>query len=158
MCALGARLHLLSQEGPRVLEAKDFYANDGIHYLRKRPDELLVDIELPEPNGWRATYRKLRRREAFDFPVLGVAVRLDFDGDIVRDARIWLGAVASAPIQAAESENAIRGRRLTDDAVAQAAELAFRPAKPMDNTDFHLHWRKEMVKHFVREALLELRL
>ncbi len=157
MCAIGARLHFLSKDGERVIEAKDLYVNDGIRYLRKRPEELLVDIELPHPNGWRATYRKLRRREAFDFPVLGVAVRLAFDGEIVRDARIWLGAVASAPIQARDSEDAIRGKRLTDDAIAQAADLAFRPAKPMDNTDFHLHWRKEMVRHFVREALRELR-
>jgi len=175
LCAIGARLRLVSKAGERTVDAADFFDDDGIAYLQKRPDEILVDVELPPPPAarsaamgmalgssslggqWRATYRKLRRRGAFDFPVLGVAARLDFAGDVVRDARIWLGAVSSAPIRAVESEEAVRGTPLSDETIARAAELAFRPAKPMDNTDFHLHWRKEMVKHFVRAALSELR-
>jgi len=157
LCAMGARLRFVSKSGERVLPARALYANDGIHYLAKRSDEILVDIELPEANGWRATYWKLRRRGAFDFPVLGVAASLHFDGEVVREARIFLGAVSSAPIEALESQRAICGQPLTDEAIRKAADLAFRPAKPMDNTDFHLHWRKEMVKHFVRQALEELR-
>lgn len=157
MCALEARLHFRSTDGERTIHAKEFYANDGIHYLRKRPNELLVEIELPAPNGWRATYAKLRRRGAFDFPVLGVAACLHFDGDVVRNAKIFLGAVSSAPIEAVDSQKAVVGQSLSEETIRHAAELAFRPAKPMDNTDFHLHWRKEMVKHFVRTALIELR-
>jgi 4-hydroxybenzoyl-CoA reductase subunit beta len=157
LCALGAKLKFQSKDGERVIDAGELYQNDGIQYLKKRPDELLVDIELPAPNGWRATYLKLRRRGAFDFPVLGVAVRLAFEGAVVKDARIWLGAVSSAPVHAVESEQAILGKPLTDDAIAKAAEAAFKPAKPMDNTDFHLHWRKEMVKNYVRTALAALR-
>lgn len=157
LCALGAKLRLASAAGERVIEAKDLYRRDGIHYLTKRPDELLTEIELPEPDGWRATYWKLRRRGAIDFPVLGVAVRLGFEGDRVADARIWLGAVASSPIEAVESAKALVGQPLSDERIGEAANLAYRPAKPMENTDFYLHWRKEMVRHYVRGALEELR-
>src|SRR5467141_3108607 len=52
---------------------------DGIDYLKKRADELLVDIHLPPTNGWRASYQKLRRRGAFDFPVLGVAACIHYE-------------------------------------------------------------------------------
>ena len=58
---------------------------------------------LPPADGWRSAYLKLRRRGSFDFPVLGVAVALRMDGDIVREARIVLGAVASQPREAAGS-------------------------------------------------------
>ena len=79
MVAIGAKLRFASTLGERVIAAAGLYNDDGIDYLHKRPDELLVDIELPRTNGWRATYHKLRRREAFDFPVLGVAAWIDTD-------------------------------------------------------------------------------
>ncbi|MEI6243928.1 MAG: hypothetical protein WCQ64_02685, partial [Acidobacteriota bacterium] len=43
------------------------------------------------------------------------------------------------------------------DVIAAAAEAAFDVAKPMDNTDFELLWRKKMVRSLVTNALRELR-
>src|SRR5262245_44237758 len=100
MMAIGARFRFISPEGERMVDAADVYNNDGIHYLNKRPDELLVGIHVTRPRGLRASYRKLRRRGAFDFPVLGVAAAVEFSKTgIVESARIILGGVAPAPIQ-----------------------------------------------------------
>ena len=60
MVAIGAKLRFVSTLGERVIDAAGLYNDDGIDYLRKRPDELLVDIHLPPTNGWRASYQKLR--------------------------------------------------------------------------------------------------
>src|SRR2546430_10502047 len=79
MVAIGAKFRLASTLGERMIDAAAFYHDDGIDYLKKRPDELLVEIHLPPLNGWRASYHKLRRRGAFDFPVLGVAAWLQVD-------------------------------------------------------------------------------
>src|SRR6202171_3802482 len=70
MVAIGAKFRLVSTLGERMIDASGFYNDDGIDYLKKRPDELLVDIHLPPINGSRASYQKLRRRGAFAFPVL----------------------------------------------------------------------------------------
>ncbi len=155
--ALGAEFVLAGPEDERVVPAARFYHNDGINYLTKRPDEILTGVRLPGPNGCDATYWKLRRRGSFDFPVLGVAAWIAWDGDTVRDARIVLGAVASYPQDVAEAAHAIVGTRLDDEAVDAAATAAFRPSKPMDNTDFGLAWRKEMTRNYVAGALRELR-
>jgi 4-hydroxybenzoyl-CoA reductase subunit beta len=162
--ALGAEVTLASTRSTRRIAAGALYRNDGIQYLTKEPDELLVAIHLPAATSvaggavrWRATYRKLRRRDAFDFPVLGVAARVDVAADgTVRAARIVLGAVASHPVEVAEAAQAIVGSRLDPTAIAAAADAAFRPAKPMDNTDFTLSWRKEMVRVHVQRALEDL--
>src|SRR5918911_671910 len=91
---------LISTLGERLVEARGFYNDDGIDYLRKRPDELLAEIQLPPAAGWRAVYKKLRRRGAFDFPVLGVAARLDVEeGGAVQSARVVLGGIAPAPLE-----------------------------------------------------------
>ena len=157
MVALDAQYLLVSSTGERVVPAARFYANDGINYLTKQPGEILSEVRLPPPDGWDATYLKLRRRGSFDFPVLGVAAWIRWDGATVAAARIVLGAVASHPQEVPEAAQAIVGGDLTDDAIAAAATAAFRPAKPMDNTDFGLAWRKEMTRLYVKRALQELR-
>jgi len=155
--ALDAQLVLVGPEGERVLPAEKFFNDDGIRYLSKHPDEILTEVRLPALDGWDATYWKLRRRGSIDFPVLGVAVWIKWDGALVADARVVLGAVASYPMSVVESAQAVIGTELEDDAVDAAAAAAFKPAKPMDNTDFGLAWRKEMTRTYVRGALEQLR-
>ena len=158
LIVLGATASLVSAAGRRELPVADLYNNDGMYYLTRRSDEILTAVRVPDTTGWRSTYWKLRRRGSFDFPVLGVAaaVRLARDGT-VEDARLVLGAVSSAPLVAARAADALKGRPLTDEAVAEAADLAFTIAKPMDNTDFTLHWRKRVSRDFVGYALRDLR-
>jgi carbon-monoxide dehydrogenase medium subunit len=84
-------------------------------------------------------------------------VRVDLERDgTVSAARIVLGAVASYPMEVPEAAAAVVGRRLDASTIAAAADAAFRPAKPMDNTDFTLGWRKEMVRVYVQRALEEV--
>lgn len=158
MVALGARVRLVSTLGERTVTAAALYNDDGINYLRKRHDELLADIRLPPRNGWRATYKKLRRRGAFDFPVLGVAVRLDVEKDgTVRDAKVILGGIAPAPVEVKEAVAALVGGVLNEERMRLAAEACYIKARPLDNTDFVMNWRKQMTKPYVLRALAELR-
>jgi xanthine dehydrogenase YagS FAD-binding subunit len=89
--------------------------------------------------------------------VLSVGAALRQEGGRVAEARLVLGGVASAPIRLTRSEQVIEGRTLDEAAVADAAEAAAGPSRPMDNTDFSFLWRKEMTKKFVKAALRELR-
>jgi 4-hydroxybenzoyl-CoA reductase subunit beta len=160
LMALGANVTLVSTtNGPRELPLSDLYRNDGIDYITRRHDEVLTHVLLPPALGWTSVYWKLRRRGSFDFPVLSVAAAVKLGkGRVVEDARIVLGAVASRPMEAEDAATALIGKSLDDDAViAAAADAAFGHAKPMDNTDFVLHWRKRVVREFVTYALRELR-
>ncbi len=158
LMALGARVRLVASHSDRTIALGDLYQNDGMHYLRRRPDEILTEILLDPPDGMKSVYWKLRRRGSFDFPVLSVAACARFDdGKRVEQARIVLGAVASQPLNCPEAAQGLVGQALTDGAITEAAERAARWAKPMDNTDFTLHWRKRVTAEFVSLALRELR-
>ena len=166
MVAIGAEYRLVgpSPAAERVVPAARFYHNDGINYLTKQPDEILAAVRLPPPDGWDAVYHKLRRRGSFDFPVLGVAAWVKWqrgsrnaERETVAEARIVLGGVASWPQEMPEAAAALAGTALEDAAIAAAAEAAYRPAKPLDNTDFDLSWRKQMTRVYVTRALEELR-
>jgi 4-hydroxybenzoyl-CoA reductase subunit beta len=155
--ALGASITLVSTRGARTLPLEALYANDGMHYLTRQPDEILTEIVLPDPRGWRSAYWKLRRRGAFDFPVAAAAVAARLDGPRVADVRIVLGALASRPLGCARAEDLLKDRLLDDEAIEAAAQAAAELAKPMDNTDFELVWRKKMARVLVRDALREVR-
>jgi 4-hydroxybenzoyl-CoA reductase subunit beta len=155
LMALGARVRLVSATGERELPLEDLYNNDGIDYLRRRPDEILTEVTLPQ--GWKSTYWKLRRRGAFDFPVLGVGAAIRFAGDVVEEARIALGAVASRPFLAEKAGEFLKGKRLSDEVIEEAARLVASRAKPMDNADLDLYWRKDVTASFAGYALCELR-
>jgi len=158
LIALDARLRLASVGGEREVAIADLYRNDGIEYLTRKPEEVLTAVLLQDMQGWRSSYWKLRRRGSFDFPVLGVAaaVKLAADGT-VEAARIALGAVASRPFLVPKVGEALVGRRLGDDAIGEAAATVASRAKPMDNADMDLYWRKEVVASFTGYALRELR-
>ena len=158
LMALGARVRLVSRSGEREVPLTDLYQNDGIHYIKRQPNELLTEVFLESLHSWKSTYWKLRRRGSFDFPVLSVAaaVRLSSKG-IVEDARIVVGSVACLPLVAVEASNFLKGQQLNQDSIAQAAALAARVAKPLDNTDFDMTWRKRVTAEFVTNALRELR-
>lgn len=158
LIALGASVTLASAEGTRRIPLATLYQNDGINYLARRPTEVLTKIHLPRADGWRSAYWKLRRRGSFDFPVLSVAAAARLAGDgTVEDARLVLGAVASQPIEARAAAASLVGQPLTPETIARAADLAAQPARPMDNTDFSLVWRKRVTRDFVSYALAELR-
>jgi len=155
LIALNAEVKLEGAEGERWIPAASLYQNDGIEYLSRRPDEILTAVKIPA--GWRSTYWKLRRRGAFDFPILGVAVALKFSGDVVDEARVALGAAASRPFLVEKASEYLKGKKLTDDVIAEASTLLANRAKPMDNTDMDLYWRKEVADDFAGYALRELR-
>ncbi|HZM34232.1 MAG TPA: FAD binding domain-containing protein [Burkholderiales bacterium] len=155
LIALNAVVGLESAQGKREIPLENLYKNDGIEYLSRRPDEILTEVKVAA--GWKSTYWKLRRRGSFDFPILGVAVALKFDKEVIIDARVALGAVASRPFLVEKASEFLKGKILSDEVIAQAADLVANRAKPMDNTDMDLYWRKEVADDFAGYALRELR-
>jgi 4-hydroxybenzoyl-CoA reductase subunit beta len=159
LCALGAEVTLASAGGERRIPVEDLFADDGIQHLTKKPGEILSAVHLPAPvAGARSAYVKLRRRGSFDFPVLGIAAsaRLRPDGT-VEDARIFVSGTASRPTKAQEAAAFLAGRKLTDeDVLREAAELIAHVARPLQNTDFSMSWRKQAAREFAARALRNL--
>jgi 4-hydroxybenzoyl-CoA reductase subunit beta len=156
LIALDASVVLAGPEQDREIPVARLYGPDGIQYLAKRPEEVLAEIRVPDRRGWRAVYRKLRRRGSIDFPLLGVAVAVRLGGGVVEEARIVLGAVHTHPIEATEAVAFLLGRPLDAETIDAAARLAAKPAKPLDNADLVYSWRKRMVRIEVGRALREL--
>jgi len=151
--ALGALVTLAGPNGDRELPVAALYKDDGIDYMAKQPSEVVTSLQLPAAGATRTAYVKLRRRGSIDFPIAGAAVALRLDGPLVTSCRIVLSAVASHPLEAAEAGEFMIGRRVDEESARAAAEIAAKPAKPLDNADLSHFWRKRMVRVVVEQAL-----
>jgi len=155
LIAYGATVHLAGPDGERFVRLEDFYRNDGIDAWARSSREIVTKITVPPPQpGTRSAYAKLRLRNSFDFPIVGVAAVLEADASgACRAARIVLNAVASRPVEAVEAGRALIGSRLEPSALDAAAEAAFAAGKPLDNTSGSIPYRKRMIRAFARRAL-----
>jgi CO/xanthine dehydrogenase FAD-binding subunit len=160
LAALGARVTLVWREGERAIPVEELFRDDGIAYLGKRTDEIVADVLLAKESdaqACRSAFWKLRRRGSIDFAVLSAAAAVWTDpGGVVEKARIYLGAVASAPMAAEEAAQSLLGKPLTEETIATAARLARNVATPFDNTDFQAQWRSVRVERYAAAALREI--
>lgn len=156
--ALNASVRLVSASGERVVPLREFYQNDGMNFHTMKPDEILVEVVIPpQPQGFRGGYMKLRRREAIDYPMLGVAVGLVMDEKgICKDVSIVLGAVFSCPFEVLQARDILIGKKITGKEIEEASQIAQDVAKPMDLTNFRPGYRKRMVKVFTKRLLESL--
>jgi 4-hydroxybenzoyl-CoA reductase subunit beta len=156
LVALGARVRLVSTAGEREIPIAALYHDDGMAYLTKRRDEIVTGIVVPgaaDAKSCRTAFFKLRRRGSIDFGVLSVAVALWMDGELVRDARVVLGSIASLPSSADDVARALIGERLSVASIAAAAAKARSAATPMDNTDLDPRWRGQVTPVHVERTL-----
>ncbi len=155
LMAFGARLTLRSSSGERVVALEDFYT--GVRQTIMREDEMLIDIAFPLPSeASRSTFCKLGLRRAQAISVMNAAVVLTMDGDVVQKANITLGSVAPSIVHASEAETFLRGKRLTTDTIAQAADLAAQAADPIDDIRGSAEYRRKMVRVLTKRALQSL--
>jgi carbon-monoxide dehydrogenase medium subunit len=154
--ALDACLTLRSVRGVRTLSFSDFY--QGVRRTALAPDEVVTDIVFPalQPNQ-RGVFAKIGLRRANAIAVVNAAAVITLDGRLIADARITLGSVAPTIIRASRAELMLVGRELTDDCIAEAAQLSAREASPIDDIRAGSDYRRDSVRALVRRALTALR-
>ncbi|HET6562342.1 MAG TPA: xanthine dehydrogenase family protein subunit M [Marmoricola sp.] len=134
LTALDAVVVVLGSEGERRIAVEELHRLPG-----DRPSEdtvlahgeLITAVELPRfPAARRSTYYKARDRASYAFALVSVAAGIELDGDVVRDVRIAWGGVAHKPWRAHRAEDVLRGRRFSEEAVREAADVELAEAKP----------------------------
>src|ERR1700757_1163934 len=133
LVALDASVNLLGPKGTRSIKLDDFYllpegSPDREHAIE--PGELITGVTVPHADWYRrSAYLKIRDRESYEFALCSAAVALDMDGPQIRDARIAAGGVGTKPWTLPEVAQALIGKRVSQEAFEQAAEIATKGAR-----------------------------
>ncbi|HVC80094.1 MAG TPA: FAD binding domain-containing protein [Chloroflexota bacterium] len=155
LIALGAEMMLVSHAGERVVPLAEFYP--GFRRTVLRADELVREIRVPTfgPDR-RGLFLKLGLRRAQAISVINLAVVLDFDGAVVREARIALGCLAPTIVRSARAEAWLVGKRLDAAAGAEAARLVRADVAPIDDLRGSADYRLATVESLTIHALERL--
>jgi len=151
MLALGAAFVLQGSDGERVVAADDFFLD--LYDTALEPDEVLTEIRIPIPaagTGW--CYAKLKRKIG-DFATAAAAVLLTMKGDTVKDVSIALTNAGVTALKAREAEDSLRGKKLDDAAMAEAARLAMSICKPAEDQRGSVEYKIAMSGEMTQRAL-----
>ncbi|MGC9015359.1 MAG: FAD binding domain-containing protein [Conexivisphaera sp.] len=154
LLVLGAAVRLSSSKGTREIPVEEFII--GPHRTARGEDELLTSVRVNrQPQGYRWFLEKLGLRSANAVSVASVSglVMLDADGRTVEDARIALGAVAPTAIRARRAEEVLRGRKLDEDTMWDAAEAAAAESSPITDVRGSAAYRRMAVAGLLYRAL-----
>lgn len=159
--ALNARYRIASQLGERWEPAGEF--STGLFETTLKPDELLIEIQIPPMtprSGW--SIQEVSRRH-HDFAMAGVVVWLALDGsDRCRDLLMVFFSVGDRPMLAQNAAAAVKGYALDPEAIQAAAEIASRedidPASDIHATaEFRRHLSRVLAGRAIAEAVSRAR-
>jgi len=144
-------LALDAKSGSRTVKARDFFSGPFSTVLE--PTEVLSEIRIPAARPQTGgAYLKLERKVG-DFATVAVAVHLQMDGGKVGSAGIGLTAVGPQNIKAEQAEAALRGARLDDATIKEAAALAADAAEPKADHRGSVEYKRNVVRVFTERGL-----
>jgi carbon-monoxide dehydrogenase medium subunit len=133
--ALDAQVTAASDSGTRSIPAQEFFVT---HYTTAlEPHEVATEVRFPSaaPNTG-AAFEEFCRRTG-DFALVGVAAQLTVDNGHVADARLAFAAVASRPVRAHKTEEALKGKAITPAMLADAVALTVEEEGLEPGDDIH---------------------
>jgi carbon-monoxide dehydrogenase medium subunit len=151
LITLDARVVVTGPQGERTIAMQDLFAGYFETVLAR--DELITQIIVPPQAGRRSVYLKVTTRSADDWPALGVAVSLQGDGKVIREARVAVSAATEKPVRLAEAENVLRGATLSDALLSRAGDAAADEVETIDDVRGSADYKRQLVRVYVRRAI-----
>jgi carbon-monoxide dehydrogenase medium subunit len=180
LLVIGTQVKIKSVKEERTVPIEEFFKGPGETLLNT--GEMVKELWVPKPSpNTGSAYHKLQRRLALDLPILGVSVLLSLDKSevtcsdllctaspisailhkmeddeiVCKDVRIALGVAAPTPMRAWKAEALLRGKKLSDELLEEAADTASREAQPRDSLRGEAWYRKDMVRVLVKRMAMK---
>jgi aerobic carbon-monoxide dehydrogenase medium subunit len=142
LMALGAGIVVVGRGGERVLEVENLFV--GYYETALAPGELITELRIPAQG---------KRRAAYDWPALGVAVSLEADGKAVRAVRVVVSAATEKAIRLKGAEEVLCGATIDDAVLARAGDAAADEAETVADVRGSAAYKRELLRVYVRRAV-----
>jgi CO/xanthine dehydrogenase FAD-binding subunit len=149
LLALGAEVELAGPDGKRWIALEELFLGPGKTIL-KRDRQILTRIRFPiSRRGTGSAFTRVMRPQGVAIAILNLAVWLKLDDDRrVKHARIALGPSGPRPRRSRAASDALIGRRVTDDSIADVATAL--------STDSHLRTSRHRATLAYRRHLIPI--
>ena len=152
MVALGAQVIATGLKGERVIPIEDFFVS--LFTTALQHEEILTEIRIPVPPARSGgAYFKLERKVG-DFATAAVAAQLTLDDQgTCQKVGMGLTNVGPTPVKARKAEEFLRGKKLDEANIKQAAQLAADESAPSPDLRGPVEYKKGLVKELAKRAL-----
>lgn len=157
LISLKAEATIAGQIGERTMPLEDFFVGPGINVLSENvlgDGDILASIFIPasSPNS-RSIYLKAKERQAMDFALSSIALAVELDDGIIRDARVTLGGVAPTPYRVPQAEATLNGKRISEVVPDDIGAIAVQDAKPLKDNGYKVRLTSSLVRRAINELL-----
>jgi len=149
-------LILVSMRGERRIPYGGFHVD--YRKTRLQPDELIRAVCLPRRfSSYHAHARKVGARHAQAIAKVCLAALGRLSDGVIEDIRLAMGSVAPVPLRLADTERAVRGKRIDPPLVDLARKTAAMEIRPIDDIRSTARYRAAVAGNLVAEFLEQLR-
>ncbi len=155
LLGLGAEVVLTSAKGQRTVSLSEFFLGPNQTVLK--PGEMLTEIRVKSTTQREGSaYQKIGRRQAMTLAVVNSTSRVKLDNHgCIASVNIAVGAAAPTLLRIGAAENLLTGQQLTEEAIREAAEIASKEIKPIDDVHGTAWYRRKITKVLVAQTLRE---
>jgi len=152
--ALRAEIAIAGPNGFRRVAAQDFFVDIFSTALDR--DEILASTHiLPPKPGMRFVYRKIRH-PASGFAVVGIAVGVRLQDDVVAEVSIGVTGAANHAFAGQHAADFLTGKTLSRDNIDQAAKLLSETTECLSDRYASAEYRANLIRIEAARALLAL--
>lgn len=151
LIALEATITMVGPDGERTVPLEEFFTGPGRTVLAQ--NEIVTQFTIPDQRTTGSNYLKFGLRKSGALAVVGVATAVTMEGNIIKDTRITLSAVAPTPLRAKNAEALLIGKEYTDDLLEQAGVAAAAECSPISDIRGSAEYRRDMVRVYTKRSL-----
>tara|TARA_B100000315_G_scaffold260545_1_gene322760 strand:- start:4230 stop:5078 length:849 start_codon:yes stop_codon:yes gene_type:complete len=147
-----AEVVLVASTGTRKVPLNEFFTGPGKSVIQENELLIGVDIAVP-PAGFKGGFGKFGPRPALEIAMASVSVGGVVKDGVISDVRVAFGAVAPTPIRSAETEVALEGKKLDEETISAAGEVASSSVNPITDVRASDWYRRHLIRVMTEEIL-----
>ncbi|MBS7640450.1 MAG: FAD-dependent oxidoreductase [Candidatus Bathyarchaeia archaeon] len=134
----------------RMIPIEKFFTASGLKSTILEPDEMVIEIQVPAPKpGTKSKFMKFALRESIDFPIANCAALVRCKDGVIEDVKVCLNAVAPIPYRATRVEEHVKGKKVDERLIEEAAEKIVEEANPLPYNKYKVSIVKALIKRTV---------
>lgn len=145
----------LKGKSERSLKLRDLYK--GYKQLDKSPDEIVTSVRFKLPGKHtRFHFEKVSKRTYLDIASVNSAIRLDMEGDMIREAHVSAGGVAPIPKYLTNTSAFLAGKPASKDTVRAAIKVMNDEIAPISDARGTADYKRLLLRQLFFAHFLEL--
>ncbi len=154
LVVLEAEMIIQNGKKERTVAAEKFFVSPSIDILRMtvlKNGDILKEIRIPKKwAGSKQYFEKIADRQAWDFPLMNIAMAAKVEGGKITDARMACGAVQCTPRRMTSVEDLMKGEKPGGELETLTGRIAAQGAKPLNYNRFKVPLMNNLAKRAVR--------